>query len=140
MKKLVNLIKLPSYKEDKNTLVIAEGSGPEVPFIISRVFNVQASMGSIRGKHAHRHCTQLLICTIGSIEVTCDNGVNSEKYILDKSNYGLIISPGVWSEQKYLEENTVLTVLCDRPYEEEDYICNYEEFINIKTNSNKELN
>jgi dTDP-4-dehydrorhamnose 3,5-epimerase-like enzyme len=135
MKNLVNLIELPLYEDNHNALVVAEGSTANVPFIISRVFNVQASIGSIRGKHAHLKCTQLLICTIGSVEVICDDGFSLKKYILDKSNFGLLIKPGVWAQQKYLEEHTVLTVLCDRPYEEDDYVCDYEEFKYIKVNS-----
>lgn len=139
MKELVNLIKFPLHEDGNNELVVAEGSSSNVPFNISRVFNVQAVKGSIRGNHAHLRCTQILICTIGSIEVICDDGLSSETYILDKSNYGLIIKPGVWAKQKYLEKNTVLTVLCDRPYEEEDYICNYDDFKKMKNNFNREL-
>ena len=30
--------------------------------------------------------------------------------------------------KKYIEDNTTLTVLCDRPYEEADYIRNYDDF------------
>ena len=47
---------------------MAEGPDIEVPFLIARVFNVQAKIGNIRGKYAHHHCTQLLICANGSIE------------------------------------------------------------------------
>ncbi len=125
------LIELPCYWEEDSSLVVAEGSGTEVPFLIARVFNVQAKIGSIRGKHAHQHCTQFLICANGSIEVTCDDGISIEKYILDKPNFGLMIKPGVWAEQKYLQDNSVLTVLCNKTYDENDYICDYEEFKNI---------
>ena len=126
MIKSVQLIRLPCYEEDECNLVVAEGN--EIPFSIVRVFNVKAKRESVRGKHAHRVCTQLLICTNGSIEVRCDDSNSTEVYLLDKPNYGLIIKPGIWAEQKYLEDNTVLTVLCDSLYEEDEYICSYEEF------------
>ncbi|EMJ92094.1 WxcM-like domain protein [Leptospira alstonii serovar Sichuan str. 79601] len=42
---------------------------------------------------------------------------------------GLLIPPGIWSTQQYLDLGSVLLVLCDRGYEDEDYIRNYDEFL-----------
>ena len=120
------MIEFPYLKESNGDLVVVEGD--IIPFNVSRVFTVRASKGSVRGQHAHRHCSQLLICTNGGIEVKCDDGRTTEKYVLDKANFGLFIPSGIWGYQKYTEENTTLTVLCDRPYEEADYIRNYDDF------------
>ena len=124
--KLVKLIELPYLKENNGDLVVVEGE--IIPFSIKRVFNVRAQKGNIRGRHAHRHCSQLLICTNGAVEVKCDNINTTEIYLLDKPNLGLFIAPGIWADQKYLENNTILTVLCDRPFEEADYLRNYDDF------------
>ena len=126
--KLVKLIELPYHKENNGDLVAVEGESNVIPFSIERVFNVRAQKGNIRGRHAHRQCSQLLICTNGAIEVKCDDGRTNELYVLDKPNFGLLIAPGVWAEQRYMENNTILTVLCDRPFEEVDYLRNYEDF------------
>ena len=127
--KLVKLIELPYHKEINGDLVVAEGENSVIPFSIKRVFNVRAQKGNIRGRHAHRHCSQLLICTNGAVEVKCDDSSTNEVYVLDKPNFGLLIAPGIWAEQKYIENNTNLTVICDRLYEKEDYINSYEDFI-----------
>ena len=124
--KLVKLIELPYHKENNGDLVVVEGE--IIPFSIKRVFNVRQQKGDIRGKHAHRHCSQLLICTNGAVEVKCDDISTTEIYVLDKPNFGLFIPPGIWADQKYIENNTILTVLCDRPFEEADYLRNYEDF------------
>ncbi len=124
--KLVKLIELPYHKENNGDLVVVEGN--IIPFNMSRVFTVRASKGSVRGEHAHRHCSQLLICTNGAVKVRCDDTRTTEIYVLDKPNFGLFIPPGIWADQKYIEDNTTLTVLCDRPYEEADYIRNYDDF------------
>ena len=124
--KLVKLIELPYHKENNGDLVVVEGE--IIPFSIKRIFNVRAQKGNIRGRHAHRHCSQLLICTNGAVEVKCDNISTTEIYVLDKPNFGLFIPPGIWADQKYIENNTILTVLCDRPFEEADYIRNYDNF------------
>ena len=126
--KLVKILSLPYQVQTSGDLVFVEGLTDIVPFSIERVFNVRAQKGSVRGKHAHRHCSQLLICSNGVLEVFCDNYLETSTFTLDKPNLGLLISPGVWSEQKYLENDTVLTVLCDQRYDEEDYLRDYEKF------------
>ena len=125
--KLVKLIELSYLKENNGDLVVVEGE--IIPFSIKRVFNVRQQKGDIRGRHAHRHCSQLLICTNGAVEVKCDDSRTTEIYVLDKPNFGLFIAPGIWADQKYIENNTILTVLCDRPFEEADYIRNYDDFM-----------
>ena len=130
--KLVKLIELPYLKENNGDLVVIEGN--IIPFNMSRVFTVRASKDSVRGEHAHRHCSQLLICTNGAVEVKCDDISTTEIYVLDKPNFGLLIAPGIWADQKYIEDNTTLTVLCDRPYEEADYIRKYDDFVVTKQN------
>ena len=126
----VRLINFPYYQEDNGDLVVIQGMDDSAPFHISRVFNVRADKDSIRGRHAHSECTQLLVCTNGSIEVFCDDGETQSIYILNKPYMGLLILPGVWVEQKYLENSSILTVLCDQPFNEEEYIRNYDEFKN----------
>jgi dTDP-4-dehydrorhamnose 3,5-epimerase-like enzyme len=124
--KLVKLIELPYLKENNGDLVVVEGE--IIPFSIKRVFNVRQQKGDIRGRHAHLHCSQLLICTNGAVEVKCDDSRTTEIYVLDKPNLGLFIPPGIWADQKYIKNNTILTVLCDRPFEEADYLRNYGDF------------
>jgi dTDP-4-dehydrorhamnose 3,5-epimerase-like enzyme len=132
--KSIRLIDFDYYKENDGDLVVAEGHSDNVPFSIARIFNVRADKGSTRGRHAHRECTQLLICTNGTVQVTCDDGKQTSIYILDKVNYGLLIEPGIWAEQKYMKENSVLTVLCNLPYDEGDYIRDYKDFLKYKCN------
>jgi dTDP-4-dehydrorhamnose 3,5-epimerase-like enzyme len=89
---------------------------------------VSALKGSIRGEHAHKKCSQFMVCVSGAIEVTCDNGIEETTYQLDSPSTGLNVEPGIWAKEKYLTENAVLMVLCDRHYEKEDYIHSYNEF------------
>jgi dTDP-4-dehydrorhamnose 3,5-epimerase-like enzyme len=128
---LVQIIQFPYFTESNGDLVVIEDFSKISPFSIARVFNVRADLGVIRGKHAHHNCSQLLICTNGAIEVMCDNNNEIEIFLLNKPNLGLLISPGVWAEQKYLKENSVLTVLCDQFYDEDDYVRSYSEFLSI---------
>jgi dTDP-4-dehydrorhamnose 3,5-epimerase-like enzyme len=123
----VSLVALPHHYEDNGDLVVIEAL-THVPFRIARVFVVRAPPGAIRGQHAHKMCAQFLTCPTGRVEVVCDDGLNEATYVLDQPDVGLLVPAGIWSQQTYQAESSVLTVLCDRPYEAHDYIRDYEEF------------
>jgi len=132
----VKLIKLPHDVGDNGNLVVMEGAA-HVPFNIARVFVVRASSGAIRGHHAHKACTQFLTCQYGKVEVQCDDGHEVAVFTLDHPNFGLLIPSGIWAQQTYLVENSVLTVLCDRPYEKNDYIRDYSDYQAYIENNSK---
>ena len=125
---IATMIALPRYHEENGDVVVVEGLR-HVPFAIARVFVVLAPEGAIRGQHAHKACAQFLTCPVGRVEVLCDDGSATRTFVLDQLDTGLIIPPGVWAQQTYCVPGTVLTVLCDRPYDAEDYIREYAEFL-----------
>jgi dTDP-4-dehydrorhamnose 3,5-epimerase-like enzyme len=123
----LKLVLLPHYSEENGDLVVMENF-KNIPFEIKRVFLVRAPQFSIRGQHAHIECSQFLTCSTGRILVTCDDGNNKINFVLDTPKMGLLIPPGIWAEQKYLTDNSILTVLCDSEYNQKDYIRDYEAF------------
>jgi len=125
-------INLPNHIEGQNgQLIVLEGMSI-IPFNISRVFTVIAPKNAIRGEHAHIECTQLLTCIKGIIDVICDDGFEVVTIRLDNPSFALLIPPTIWAKQIYLEENSILMVLCDRIYEKNDYIRNYNSFKKFK--------
>ncbi len=100
----------------------------DLPFPIVRLFFVSAMEGAKRGMHAHKRCSQFMICTSGEIEVICDDGDAARSFMLDRLNLGLLVPPGIWATEVYRTPGSVLTVACDRPYEEDDYIRDYDVF------------
>lgn len=125
---MVKLIKLMSNVHASGQLVVLESGVSFVPDI-QRVFVVTGKQAATRGKHAHKRLTQTLVCIQGDCRVTCDDGTNRQDTILDQPDLALEIPPGIWAEQYYAEPDTILMVLCDRHYEESDYIRNYEDFL-----------
>ena len=125
------LIEINKILEKNGALTIIEENTNNFPFRISRVFHVHANNVTRRGKHAHKECSQLLICNFGKVEVECNDGIVVKKYLLDSSNYGLLIQPMIWSTQNYLVDNTILTVICSHLYEENDYIRDFKEYLKI---------
>lgn len=126
--KLATLVAFPKHIDPNGVLCVYE-SGKTVPFDIKRVFTVTARANDVRGDHAHKQCSQLLVCLAGAILVSCDNGVAVTDFTLDNMGMGLLIPPGIWATQQYIEDHSVLMVLCDRGYEKDDYIRVREDFI-----------
>jgi dTDP-4-dehydrorhamnose 3,5-epimerase-like enzyme len=130
----VKLLNLPYDFAENGDLTVMEGLA-HIPFAIARVFVVRGFAGSVRGKHAHKACTQFLTCPYGNVEVRCDDGSDVATFVLDKPEVGLLLPPGIWAQQTYLVANSVLTVLCDRPYERLDYIRDYGEYKKYRDNA-----
>ncbi|MBN8473928.1 FdtA/QdtA family cupin domain-containing protein [Sulfuritalea sp.] len=122
-----NPISFPKHVDENGVLCVYE-AGRHVPFDIRRVFTVSARAGDVRGDHAHRKCSQLLVCLSGEIRVVCDDGRKVSHHLLDSVEHGLLVPPGIWAREDYMSDGAVMMVLCDRAYEEEDYIRDYDEF------------
>jgi dTDP-4-dehydrorhamnose 3,5-epimerase-like enzyme len=123
----VRWIEFPSSTRADGDLYVMQ-AGAEVPFELIRVFVVRAEAGATRGQHAHRRCSQLLVCVSGVVDVTCEDGAGTAHFVLDTPKRGLLVPPTIWAEQQYSQPHSTLMVLCDRPYEAEDYIRDYSEF------------
>ena len=123
----VKLIQFPLHPAYTSRLCVYE-SGDFVPFEIKRVFTVTAKKNVIRGNHAHKKCSQLLVCIYGEIEVTLDNGNEKTVYKLSSIDQGLLIPAGIWASEKYIDKDSTLMVLCDNYYDSDDYIYDYEEY------------
>ena len=106
-----------------------------LPFTIKRVFSVvNAQGGSKRGQHAHKKCNQLISCISGEINLICDDGNTQVETLLSPDNDAVLVPCGIWAEQNYIKDNSVIIVFCDQLYNEEDYIRDYDEFLKWKKN------
>jgi dTDP-4-dehydrorhamnose 3,5-epimerase-like enzyme len=104
----------------------------QVPFRIERMFTLAAPAGAKRGRHAHRQCSQFMICVSGAIDVVCDDSSRKSTFMLDRRNLALFVPPGFWNTVKFRQNESVLIVLCDRVYEAHDYIRDYAEFLSFR--------
>lgn len=124
----VQLLALPRLSRADGDLVVLE-QGKQMPFAAARIFTVRALKDAVRGQHAHKQCSQLLVCVHGEILVDCDDGAGKSTHLLDRGDKGLLIPPGIWGAETYRSDGAVLMVLCDRAYEEDDYLRNYQQFL-----------
>lgn len=129
------LIRFPSMQAEGRRIVPMEAA-TGVPFDVKRVFTIRAtSTGLVGGRHAHRRCHQLIVVTEGICEVVIigDHAGDRAEWLLDSPNVGLWIPPSLWGEQRYLSNPVGLMVLCDRPYEAEDYIRDYDVYMRYRS-------
>jgi len=101
-----------------------------VPFAIARVFTIAGvEPGGVRGRHAHRRCAQLVACVSGQVTVLVTDGRESGEITLASATDGLAVPPGVWTTLTFAGESTVVAVFCDQPFDEGDYIRDWDEFL-----------
>ena len=103
-----------------------------LPFMPRRAFAVYAVPDeSVRGAHAHRTCAQFLACVSGEVSAVADDGTTRQEFRLTDPTVGLLVPPLVWSMQYRYSSDAVLVVFAELPYDPEDYIRDYEEFVQI---------
>ncbi len=112
-------------------LVIAE-SQRSVPFDIKRVYYITnlGNKNAIRGKHAHKQLEQYIFCVNGSFQLSLDDGANKQDLILDSPYYGIRLGAKLWHEMSSFSNDCVILVFCSDYFKEDDYIRDYNEFLN----------
>ncbi len=124
--KIVNLKKI---QDPRGNLTFIE-SNNHIPFEIKRVFYLyDVPGGSNRAGHALNKCQQFLIAMSGSFDITIDDGFKKQTFHLNRSYYGLYISPLTWREIDNFSSGSVCMALASERYDESDYYRNYDEFI-----------
>ena len=125
------IIDIRKYSDDRGYLSVVEG-GIDIPFEIKRIYYLYMVPEAARGAHAHKELQQLMIATSGSLHVTLDDGTEKKTFVLDKPWKGLLVAPGMWRDLDDFAGGTVCMVLASEKYEAEDYIRDYNEFLEYK--------
>ena len=133
----VKEINLGQNNAPEGLLVVAQAM-EHIPFKIERMFVVKpSSLGIERGNHAHKSLTQFLVCVSGEIKITVEDATSKKTYTLNNPSKGLLVPPDIFCTQKYITNDAVLMVLCDKVFSESDYIRDYNDFL---TYVNKKAN
>ena len=101
---------IPLLIHSENNGVVAVFEEGRVPFPVRRAFAVFAEAGQLRGAHAHKTCTQMLVALQGKVEVTMDDGYKTTSSLLSPLSHGLLM-------------------ICDQLFDEDDYIRDRENFL-----------
>ena len=125
---------------DERGQLVALEEYKDIPFEIKRVYYMYDTLDGVRrGFHAHKSLEQILICIHGTCKVLLDNGTEKKIVPLEKPYEGLYIANNIWREMYDFSADAVLMVLASDYYKEEDYIRDYDEFIDfVKAENNQQ--
>ena len=124
-----HLIDFPKIIDPRGNLTVAEQM-EHVPFDIQRVYwTYDVPSGESRGGHAHRECEEVIIAVSGSFDVTLDFGDHRQTYHLNHPYQGLYVGTGVWRTLDDFSSGAVCLVLASQLFDEEDYIRDYDEYL-----------
>jgi len=122
------IIELPKFLDSRGNLSFAENYS-QIPFEIKRTYWLYDVPGGIsRGGHAEINNEEFIIALSGAFDIIVDDGVESKTFTLNRSYYGLYIPKGLWREIKEFSTNAVALEFGNIPYDENDYIRNYDVF------------
>ena len=124
------IIELPKKIDKRGNLSIVE-EFINIPFKILRTYWIyDVPGGEVRGGHAYKENEEFIISLSGSFDVVLDNGKERMVYSLNRSYYGLYVPKGYWREMNNFSTNSLALVLASTPYSKDDYIYDYNDFIN----------
>lgn len=115
--------------DERGNLVVIEGN-QDIPFSIKRVFYMYGSDPDIvRGQHANRRSSFILINVGGTSKVRITDGKEELIVTLDKPRMGIYIPPMYWKDMYDFSSDSILLVLSDEHYDGSEYIRSYDEFL-----------
>lgn len=129
------MVELDRHHSDrKGNLTVVE-NGETLPFDVKRVYYLyDVPGGENRGAHAHKELNQLIIAASGSFTVTLDDGKCKRSFFLNRPYQGLYVKPGMWRDLEDFSSGAVCMVLASDVYLKEDYIRDYQEFLEYRRN------
>lgn len=100
-----------------------------IPFPIQRVYWTYFTPNHVeRGNHAHKALEQVIVSVSGIIKFEFENAAGELfKFTLDEPSKGVYVPPGYWRRMQF-SHSAVLLCLASLPYDEADYIRDYETF------------
>lgn len=84
--------------------------------------------GERRHGHAYKTQQEFIIALSGSFRVVLDDGDRRISFQLNRSYYGLYVTPMIWREIDDFSTNSVCLVLSSDNYRESEYWRDYREF------------
>jgi dTDP-4-dehydrorhamnose 3,5-epimerase-like enzyme len=124
------LIELSRHFDPRGNLSVIE-EFKDIPFKIERTYWIyDVPGGETRGGHAYKENQEFIVALSGSFDVVLDDGKEKSTFQLNRSYYGLYVPKGMWRQMLNFSTNSLALVLSSTKYDKEDYIRDYQEFLN----------
>ncbi len=134
------LLEFPQRGDERGHLVAIEGD-KDIPFDIKRVFYIYGSDSSVvRGRHANYNSEFVLINVSGTSKVKVDDGRDTKIFDLDRPHIGIYLPKLVWKDMYDFSEDSLLLCLASEHYDPDEYIRDYDNYIEIMHNLTEDNN
>ena len=123
------IIQLSKIADPRGNLSVIEEL-KDIPFKIERTYWIyDVPGGEKRGGHAYKENQEFIVALSGSFDVVLDDGKEKKTFSLNRSYNGLYVPKGMWREMENFSTNSLALVLSSTKYDKEDYIRDYQEFL-----------
>lgn len=123
------IIELPKFLDRRGNLSFIE-EFKHIPFKIRREYWIyDVPGGESRGGHAYKENEEFIVALSGGVDIHIDDGKQTKIFTLNRSYYGLYVPKGYWREMRNFSTNSVVMILGSIPYDADDYMRDYDEFI-----------
>ncbi|RZK40205.1 MAG: WxcM-like domain-containing protein [Pedobacter sp.] len=122
------LIQLPKILDKRGNLSFFESPG-QLPFEIARTYWIyDVPGGEVRGSHAFKEQQEFIVALSGSFDIILNDGINEQKFSLNRSYEGLYIPKMYWRSLENFSTNSLALIVSDKSYDSDDYIRDFELF------------
>jgi hypothetical protein len=124
----VKLIQLPKILDERGNLSFFENE-KQIPFSIKRAYWIyDVPGGEIRGGHAYKTMQEVIVALSGSFDVLLNDGKEQKVFSLNRSYFGLYIPSMIWRHMENFSTNSLALLVADQPYNETEYIRDFEQY------------
>ncbi|TSC87184.1 MAG: WxcM domain-containing protein [Parcubacteria group bacterium Gr01-1014_8] len=118
-----------TYKEEGERGSLFAAEDPHIPFSIRRMYVISGvDKGVTRGDHAHKKTDQVMFVVQGELTLHLDDGETKQSIRLTSRDEGIRLAPMLWHYMSDFTPDCMALVAASLPYNESDYIRDYEEF------------
>ena len=126
------LVELPRFLDARGNLSFVEQLN-HIPFEIKRTYWIyDVPGGEARGGHAFKENQEFIVALSGAFDILVDDGQQKKTFFFIFSYFGLYVPAGLWREMNNFSTNSVALEFGSMHYDKEDYIRDYNSFLNLK--------
>ena len=127
----VKIIQLPKILDERGNLSFFENQN-HIPFTIARTYWIyDVPGGEVRGGHAYQTVQEFIVALSGSFNVVLNDGKEEKTFTLNRSYFGLYVPNRIWRHMDNFSTNSLALIVADQPYDEKEYIRDFENFKNF---------
>jgi dTDP-4-dehydrorhamnose 3,5-epimerase-like enzyme len=126
-------IDVQSFGDARGNLGVSElGINPK--FLTKRIYYLSdVPTNASRGMHGHKKLKQIFYAVTGSFQLTVTDGALTESVTLTALSHAYFVPEGLWRELNNFSSNCVCLVLASEPFDESDYIHDFNEYKSWRT-------